>query len=99
MRSEPELYTLVQIKNQINTAIFILLHSQGCKKQVRLLQLFSIRWCTLRELRTHALFENMTAPSFHFSLNLVGSVGRQEQTRENKQRPVTIVYISPYKTV
>ena len=25
------------------------------------------------ELRTRALFENMSAPSFHFSLNLVGS--------------------------
>ena len=29
------------------------------------------RWCTLRELRTQALFENVSAPSFHFSLNLV----------------------------
>ena len=31
------------------------------------------RWCTLRELRTQALFENVSALSFHFSLNLVGS--------------------------
>ena len=33
------------------------------------------RWCTLRELRTRAFFENVSAPSFHFSLNLVGGGG------------------------
>ena len=39
-------------------------------------QLFMIvfgRWCTLRELRTRDLFENVSAPSFHLSLNLAGS--------------------------
>ena len=31
------------------------------------------RWCTLREFRTQALFENVSAPFFNFPLNLAGS--------------------------
>ena len=46
-------------KNQINTVIFISLHSQGCKNQVRLLKLFSIQWNWTKSLCHRFLFASI----------------------------------------
>ena len=48
---------------------------------------------SLREFRTQALFENVSAPSFHFSLDFVGS-GRE--TRAENAETINNVQLSSY---